>query len=295
MQDDLVDLHIHSDKSSDGDFSLNHILRLAAEKKFRAVSIADHDTVAAYPEAMERGKEYGVEVIPGIELTTLYENREFHLLLPFVHWTSPKLHQILQTARKRRLEEAAARIERLNEIGFNLDLEEVEAAAAPFPPLGVTIAQVVLSKAAVQPPELMRKYLQASDKRVLPYQFYMDYFSEGMPAHVPRRNLQLTDILAQARDTGGVPVMAHPGAPFQNATPAELRELKQKGLEGLEVYTSYHDKKKTDFYYQQAKTLDLVATAGSDFHGSIKPDIPFGCIKKGNYHMVEALKARRDA
>lgn len=295
MKDGPVDLHIHSNKSNDGDFSLNHIFRLAAENKFRAVSIADHDTVAAYPEALEKGKEYGVEVIPGIELTTLYENREFHLLLPFVDWKSEKLHKILGTVRRKRLEEAGARIERLQEAGFNIHLSQVEAAAAPFPPLGVTIASVVLETAADQPARLMKKYLHLPDKRIAPYQFYSDYFSEGMPAHVPRRNIQIVDVLSQLDETGGVPVLAHPGAPFQNITAAELRELKQKGLAGLEVYTSYHDSMKTDFYKQQAKALDLVATAGSDFHGSIKPDIPFGIIKDGNYKMVEALKARRAA
>lgn len=292
MKDSPVDLHIHSNKSSDGDFSPFRIIRLASQYKFGAVSIADHDTVAAYPEALEWGEIYGVKVIPGIELTTLYKSREFHLLLPFVDWKSKKLHELLRTARRRRMEEAEARIARLQETGFAIRLRDVERAASPFPPLGVTIAQVLLDKAGDQPEDLMRKYSHLPDGRFAPYQFYCDYFAEGKPAHVPRRNLQLADVLSEVRETGGVPVLAHPGASFQNATGAELRELKDKGLEGLEVYTSYHNHKKTGFYKKQAEALDLVATAGSDFHGSIKPDIPFGCIKNGDSGMIEDLKGR---
>jgi len=68
-----IDLHIHSSKSSDGDFSPFHIVQLAKEKKIKAISITDHDTVAAYPETLRYGKEAGVEIIPSIELTTLFE------------------------------------------------------------------------------------------------------------------------------------------------------------------------------------------------------------------------------
>ena len=86
-----VDFHVHSNKSSDGDFSPAELVGFARDHGMRAISIADHDTVAAYPEAVELGRQAGVEVIPGIELTTLFGGREFHLLLPLVDWTSPAL------------------------------------------------------------------------------------------------------------------------------------------------------------------------------------------------------------
>jgi predicted metal-dependent phosphoesterase TrpH len=86
-----VDFHVHSDKSCDGDFSPAELVGFAKNFGMRAISIADHDTVAAYPEAVELGRIAGVEVIPGIEITTLFGGREFHLLLPFVDWTSPAL------------------------------------------------------------------------------------------------------------------------------------------------------------------------------------------------------------
>jgi len=89
-----VDLHIHSNKSSDGDFSPFHIIQLSKKNKLRAISIADHDTVAAYPEALELGEEEGIEVIPSVELTTLFEDREFHLLLHLLILLQPLLRYL---------------------------------------------------------------------------------------------------------------------------------------------------------------------------------------------------------
>jgi predicted metal-dependent phosphoesterase TrpH len=126
-----------------------------------------------------------------------------------------------------------------------------------------------------------------------PYAFYRDYFMEGRPAHVPRRALDLLEVLAVSADTGGVPVLAHPGAEFQQTDREDLRALKQGGLEGLEVYTTYHDTSQTKHFAALAEEFDLVATAGSDFHGGIKPQIPFGAIRDGTYRMVDELRDRR--
>ena len=129
-----VDLHIHSNRSSDGDFSPFHIIQLTKETKLRAISIADHDTVAAYPEALELGKEAGVEVIPSIELTTIFDNREFHLLLPFVNWKRKIVSEITTSIAKKRVEEAKDRVRKLQEIGFNISWKEVAKRTKSKPP-----------------------------------------------------------------------------------------------------------------------------------------------------------------
>ncbi len=288
-----VDLHIHSHKSSDGDVPVHRLVRMARETDLAAIAITDHDTTAAYPEAIRLGKEEGVEVIPSIELTTLYEGREFHLLLPFVDWNSPLLKSLIETVRKGRNLEARERVARLRELGFDLTWEEVQAESAPFAPLGVTIAQVVLRKAAESGDPACDRYFQADNAPLAPYAFYRDYFMEGRPAFVPRRNVNLLEVLAEAPATKGVPVLAHPGAPFQQVTREDLRALKAEGLQGLEVYTSYHDEEQARMYLALAGEFDLVATAGSDFHGSIKPHIPFGSMRDGQYTMVEELEERR--
>jgi predicted metal-dependent phosphoesterase TrpH len=288
-----IDLHIHSDKSSDGDFSPFRIVQLAQGKKMKAISISDHDTVAAYPDTLRFGEKAGVEIIPSMELTTIFEEREFHLLLPFVDWKSKIVSELIFQVAKRRRKEARERVEKLKGLGFDITWREVRKESGPFPPLGVTIAQIMLRKAGKKKNGTLKKYLEGENRLFAPYQFYKDYFMEGKPACVPRRNLNILDVLEIIPQTGAVPVLAHPGAYFQRVVKEDLEVLKKKGLQGLEVYTSYHTPEQTELYNRMAHELDLVPTAGSDFHGTIKPHVPFGSLNHGGYWMVEELKRRK--
>jgi len=290
---DQIDLHIHSNKSSDGDFSPFRIVYLAKEKGLRAISISDHDTVAAYPEALHLGKKGGIEVIPNVELTTCFDDREFHLLLPFIDWNKRVVADLVAEISGRRLKEAQERVLKLQRLGLDICWKEVVNECGPFPPLGVTIAQIFLNKAEKAGNPDFKGYLDPENRIYAPYLFYKDYFMEGKPAFVPSRNLDLLDILQMVPQTGGVPVLAHPGAYFQQVTREDLVLLKEKGLEGIEIYTSYHDAGQTEYYKVLADELDLVPTSGSDFHGTIKPNVPFGSVKDGGYWMVEELKKRR--
>ena len=288
-----VDLHIHSNRSSDGDFSPFHIIQLSKKNKLRAISIADHDTVDAYPEALELGEEEGIEVIPSLELTTLFEDREFHLLLPFVNWKKKIVSELIGQVAERRIVEGKERVRKLREIGFDINWKEVFKKSKPNPPLGVTIAQVLLDKAEKKNSSSLKKYYEDQNRIFAPYFFYRDYFTKGKPAWVPKRNLELVEVLRLAPQTEAVPVLAHPGAYFQNATREDLVVLKENGLEGLEVYTFYHDNSQKEHYRALAEELDLVPTAGSDFHGKIKPHIAFGSLEEGEYWMVEELRKRK--
>ncbi|OGD25410.1 MAG: hypothetical protein A2V57_01920 [Candidatus Aminicenantes bacterium RBG_19FT_COMBO_65_30] len=288
-----VDFHVHSHKSSDGDFSPAELVRFAGNFGMRAISIADHDTVAAYPEAVEIGRRAGVEVIPGIEVTTLFGGREFHLLLPFVDWSSPALGAIIERQTECRMNETRERIEKIRGLGFALTMDEVREKSNGVPPLGVKIAQVLLENPENERNPALEFFYRAENRPYAPYMFYKEYFAEGKAAHVPKRFIGLLDVLAAAPATGGAPVLAHPGAYFQRTTAEDARVLKERGLLGMEVFTSYHTAEQTGFYRGLAEELDLVATAGSDFHGRIKPHVAFGALPEGDYGMVERLRARR--
>ena len=288
-----IDLHIHSNRSSDGDFPPYRIVQMAKKKGYKAISIADHDSVAAYPETLEYGIDAGVEVIPGIELTTSFDRREFHLLLPFVNWKKKIIYRIINSVGERRVEEAKDRIQRLRELGFDITWKEVTKKTKSKPPLGVVIAQILLEKGERNEDPCLEKYYEEKNRLFAPYIFYEDYFTEGKPAFVVKRNINLLDVLDLARETEGVPVLAHPGAYFQQVDKEDLIILKERGLEGLEVFTFYHTPEQIRFYKALADELDLVVTAGSDFHGRIKPHIIFGSMNNGKYTMVEELRKRR--
>ena len=293
MKTGFVDLHIHSDRSSDGDFPPAALARMAAEAGFAAIAIADHDTVAAYPEALEAGSREGVEVIPNMEVTTMYEDREFHVQLPFLDWTSDRVARIVTRVAESRWEEARQRVANLRALGLNISWEEIKAASPGMAPLGVTIARILLDKPESRRDPALAKYYDEEGFPLAPAYFYRDFFLESAPAYVPKRHIPLLEVIEEAPKVGAVAVLSHPGAYFQNTTARDLVRLKDAGLAGLEVYTPYHEPEQTRFYAEEARRLDLVLTAGSDFHGRVKPHVTFGLIKDGGYEMVEALRARR--
>jgi hypothetical protein len=291
----FVDFHIHSFNSSDGDFSPAELVGMAAAEGFRAISIADHDTVAAYPEAVELGRRAGVEVIPGIEVTTLFGDREFHVLLPFVDWNSPILAGIIAKVGRARLSEARERVDKLREMGLPITWEEVVDRSGNNVPLGVSIAAQLLAKDEARTVPSLAVYLDEKNRGSAPYMFYRDFFMEGRPAFVSKRTIDVFEVMALAPETGGVPVLSHPGAYFQQTTRDDLVKLKDAGLRGVEVFTTYHEPEQTAYYKGLAEELGLVPTAGSDFHGRIKPHIRFGAIRDGQYWMVERLRNGRGA
>jgi len=288
-----VDFHVHSDKSSDGDFSPAQLVGFAGEHGMRAISIADHDTVAAYPEAVEVGRKAGVEVIPSIEVTTIFAGREFHVLLPFVDWASPALAGIVDRQTECRETETRERVERIRGLGFALTMDEVEEKSKGVPVLGVKIAQILLENPENERNPALEFFYRPENRPHAPYAFYKEYFAEGRPAYVPKKFIGCLEVLAAAPATGGVPVLAHPGAYFQRTTAEDARVLRDNGLAGMEVYNFYHTAEQTAFYGGLAAELDLVATAGSDFHGRIKPHVAFGALREGDYGMVERLRERK--
>jgi len=287
---ELVDFHIHSCLSGDGDFTPAELIGFAREKGFRAISIADHDTVAAYPDAVALGRDAGVEIIPGIEVTTLYGEREFHLLLPLVDWESPAILDIVDRQTRSRLDEAAGRVDKIRKLGLILTWEEVLDKSNGAPPLGVKIAQILLDKPENMQNPVLEYFYRPENRASSPYLFYKEFFAEGKLAYVPKKYLGLLDVLDEAGATGGVPVLSHPGAYFQRTTRDDLKALRKRGLAGIEVYTLYHTPKQVEEYLALAEELGLVPTAGSDFHGRIKPHVIFGELREGRYWMVERLR-----
>jgi hypothetical protein len=261
------------------------------------MAIADHDTVAAYPEALEAGRAEGVEVIPNIEFTTVFgaDAREFHLQVPFLDWEGRAVAALAERVTAGRFQEARERVEALRSLGFDITWAEVAAASVGTAPLGVKIAQVLLDKTSGRGapyPAALEAYLIEDKRDFGPYFFYRDYFAEGKPAFVPKRHVPLVEVLAALPGLGGVAVLSHPGAYFQNTTAEDLAALKERGLAGVEVYSSYHTAEQVALYKELARAFDLVATAGSDFHGRIKPNVAFGSLRDGDYGMVEALREK---
>lgn len=250
----VADLHLHS-KASDGTDTPQEVVRRASEQGLQVIALTDHDTVAGVEEAQAAGERLGVTVIAGVELTCYAGKREVHVLGYGLDIESPALQEHCQRFQ-------AARVGRAKQIG-----ERLAAAGAPVN------MDAVMEKAdggVVGRPHIAQALLDAG--HVETWQEAFDRFlAEGAPANVPKLLVTPRQCIDVIREAGGIAVMAHPGLGKQADLVPVLREA---GCSGVEVWHSSHDEETTYRMQAIALNLGLVATGGSDCHGTMKDGGP---------------------
>jgi 3',5'-nucleoside bisphosphate phosphatase len=256
-----IDLHLHT-THSDGSLSPTEVLRLAHKARVTALAITDHDIVSSIPEAMAVGAELGIEIIPGVEISSCVGASELHILGYCIRWQDPGLNQRLAALRESRHTRNPQIIERLRSLGLDITYEEVRTLAGTDSVGRPHIARLLMDK----------KYVTSAKDA------FNLYLAEGRPAYVARELPQPADAIAWIRAAGGVAVLAHPtwAKVSGEGLFTLLKTLKMGGLGGIEVHYSTHSKRQTTEYLDLAKRLDLLVTGGSDFHGITKPDIEVG-------------------
>jgi len=256
-----IDLHLHT-THSDGSYSTREVMAFAKQAGLTALAITDHDIVEGIPEATAIGEELGIEVVPGVEISSRLGESELHILGYFMNWTDPLLAQRLQTLRDSRHLRNPKIVQRLNELGIPITYEEVRALAGTESVGRPHIARLLMEKGIVTSAK------EAFDR----------YLANGRPAFVDRELPEPAEAVQWIREAGGVPVLAHPTWVRTSADGLRVlvRELKAAGLGGMEVHYSTHTPSQTTEYLELAKQCDLLVTGGSDFHGVTKPDIEVG-------------------
>jgi len=268
-----VDLHVHT-TASDGTYTPNDVVKLAAGKGIRALAVTDHDTIQGVAEALAAGERLGVKVVPAIELSTCDEPdkdfMELHLLGYFIDPDDPALNDTLKRVIQGRAEQKRLQIQKLQDLGFDVPEEEVFALTDGTPSRS-HIAEVLLR----------RNRSRVTDKQ----QLFDEYISVGGKAYVPRPfELSLEEAIQVVLDAGGVPVLSHPADYLHVRDPARVvRDAVSLGLRGIEVNYTY-DKNRRHFGISKAELhtlirrfdgladeLGLLKTGGSDFHGERKP------------------------
>ncbi|HSV75199.1 MAG TPA: PHP domain-containing protein [Chthonomonadales bacterium] len=261
-----IDLHVHT-TASDGSLTPAEVVALAARTGLRAIAITDHDTVAGLDEALAAGPEHGVKVVPGVELTPAYPHGKLHLLGYGIDHRHPALTEGLRRVGEARIERNERMAARLVEIGLPITLGDIAAEAA-----GEQIGRPHMALA------LVRKGVVATVQEA-----FDRFLDRDGPAHVSRRRLPLADSVAMIRDSGGVPVVAHPHTlqPPGGDWEAELRRLRSMGIDGLECYYSRYTPDDAQRYLALARAVALLVTGGSDFHGTPKPGVRLGGVDAG--------------
>lgn len=257
----FIDLHTHS-IASDGSMSPAELVRHAKEKGMAAIALTDHDTVDGVAEALEEGAKAGVEVIPGIEISVDYKP-EMHILGYFTDVKSyTKIKQELEAIKNGREVRNRKIINRLNELGVDITLDEVKKAALGDITGRPHIARVLVTKGYVKTID------EAFDK----------YLSKEGLAYFKRFELKPIDGIRAIKNAGGLAVIAHPVFLRKSYQEMDLllKELKGYGLAGIEAYYSENSKEDTGNFLRLAIKHELLVTGGSDFHGTFKPGLELG-------------------
>lgn len=276
-----VDLHLHT-TYSDGRLTPEQLVSLCAQRGLSVISISDHDSTEGLSEAMETADRLGVEVIPGIELSTDVPSAEVHMLGYFVEVGDPELQGILQRFRDGRQDRARETVERLAELGVEVSWERVQELSGGGAVGRPHIAQAMVDAGYVKYPK------EAFDR----------YLGRDGPAYLDRSKLTPADAIGILLKNGALPVMAHPtyAVPESEADKVAamrrlLQDLKGHGLVGVEVYYKDYTPQQVQQLAELADELGLVPCGGSDYHASGNPDEPEPGTVGPPIQTVEALRS----
>jgi len=275
-----IDLHTHS-LYSDGSLLPHELITLAAKVGLTAIALTDHDSTFGILEALDAGNKLGVEIIPGIELSSATESGEvLHILGYFIDYRDFRLNDALANQGKMRAQTHKDYIIRLNELGFTMTDEDVKDIAG-FGRIGrAHYARVMMQKGYVN------SVAEAFDK----------YLRVGGPAYLEREVMSPKEAIRLIHGAGGVACLAHPmlvGREF-NDLKALINELKYIGLDGIEAYYSENSPEQQKWLLQVAEEFGLLVSGGSDFHAETKPHIELGSGVDGNlvipYNLLEPIR-----
>lgn len=248
----MIDLHVHT-TASDGQYTPSEIIKYAAEKEFKAIAITDHDTLGGIEEAKIAAKLYNVNFIPGIEININTNRGEFHLLGLGIKETSTSMRTIIENLQNNRNSRNSQMIEKMQADGMNINMEDFEQE---FPNTVIGrphIAQMLVKKGIVKNSQ------QAFDK----------YLAQGRKYFVQRAGTNLDEAIIAIRESGGVPVLAHPMSLYLSwgKLPDMLQNYYERGIAGLEAYHPGARKSECARLEELGKKIGYFITAASDFHG----------------------------
>lgn len=271
-----VDLHMHSTFSDDGEFNVEEIFQIAAKRGMDVISITDHNSAKANLIAQRMSKLYHVEYIPGIEIDCQYNGRDLHMLGYFIDYKHEVFNKIENDNVAREKEASMKRVENWERYsGMKVDVEALLKNNRFQTIPGEMIGEQMLNNPKYRNSPLLQPYI-SGDRTDMPYvNFYWDFFAQGKPCHVPIRYPDVRVIIKAIKATGGIPVIAHPYNNFKDDI-SIVEELIDLGVEGIEVFSSYHDKKQMSELLKIANERKCYITAGSDFHGKNKPQLQIG-------------------
>lgn len=255
-----ADLHVHS-TYSDGSWTREEILEEALHLGITQLAFTDHDTVQDAQKAVSLGKKYGIDVLPGIEISAydFKEKKKVHIL-GYGYTSGEALTQLCTPVLLRRDANCVKQIEILASLGYHIQEKDVRGYTA-----GTIYKQHIL------------KYLcDTGQSEALFGRIYREIFKNGGPCDFDITYVDAADAVRAIRECGGIPVLAHPG---QQQNFSVLPRLVDAGLLGIEKNHPSNCEKDQKLAEELAEHYGLYCTGGSDFHGIYEADgVPLGTV-----------------
>lgn len=242
------DLHVHTNHS-DGRLNPAEMVDLAVEKGLSGIAITDHDTTTGINEAIERSHKYDdFKVIPGIEFSCIYQDEDVHILGYFIEYKSTSIKETTKTLKINRVHRSEKIINKLNDLGLEISLEDVRVFADEDFIGRPHIARALINKGYVYSIQ----------------EAFAKYLNRGQPAYVQRHSLSIEDSINLIKSNKGISVLAHPGLLKNKEI---INHCISLGIDGIECVHSKHSQGDTKLFYSIVKENNLIGTGGSDCHG----------------------------
>ena len=258
----MIDLHVHT-VNSDGEKTPKEIIDMAIEKNIEVIAITDHDTIDGIEEAIKDSEDKNIKVIPGIEISVDVEKGQLHMLGLNIDYKNKKLIETLNLLKEARDSRNDKFINILNEMGFEVTLEELKEISN-----GKIISKPHFAKLFIK-----KGYIKEKSE------MFDKYFNQEPLKNIKKELISAKDAIKLIREANGIPVLAHPQTLKleKNDLINKIKELKGYGLLGIECYHSNQTNEQMTLFREIAEKEGLLITKGSDYHGPIvKPDISIG-------------------
>lgn len=262
MKDFRADLHCHT-TCSDGSETPEKVLQLASKIGLKGLAITDHDSVEAYPIALPIANQLGLKLLPGTEFSSVHKGVSVHILAYSFSPENPLIHEFCLRHKLRRLNRNREILERLKEHGMPVSEEEVEAMLPP----DLSEAQRTIGRPHIAQVMVKKGYVETITDA------FKKHIGEGKPCYAagnPFSSEETIDLIHRAK---GLAIIAHPHLMDDANT---LKDLLAMPFDGIECYYGTFAMTQQERWLKIAAKKNWIITGGSDFHGSIKPNIPLG-------------------
>ena len=268
-----IDLHVHSN-ASDGSLTPTEVADEAMRMGLSAIALTDHDTVDGVAEILGYTKDKPLEVVPGIELSCYYNNREIHILGFYMDYENPELQKelaVLKEAREGRNEKMVAMMQA---DGLPVTMEKLLHGNPDSVITRAHFARVLVEEGVCKDKDTaFRKYIGIGCKYYLP-----------KPQVTCETAMRILTTYSKAAFLAH-PLLYHLGYAQIDELLAYLKSL---GLKGLEAFHSSNNRFESEKLRSLAAKYGLAISGGSDFHGVVKPNIQMG-IGRGNMNIPKEL------